>query len=60
LTIRLTKELVLMASNFLSNIFQKRPTASGDIGYKLIYFARNIQKNDYYFGNQAYKVSLKF
>ena len=49
-----------MASNFLSNIFQKRPTASGDIGYKLIYFARNIQKNDYYFGNQAYKVSLKF
>jgi hypothetical protein len=48
-----------MASNFLSNIFEKRPTVSGDIGYKLTYFARNIPKIDYFFGNQAYKLSLK-
>ncbi len=29
---------------FLSNIFQKRPTALGNIGCKLTYFARTISK----------------
>jgi hypothetical protein len=35
---------------FLSYIFQKRSTASGDNGCKLTQFTRNISKFDCYFG----------